>query len=156
MDEDILAAVSDALRRGDLAVVDASRWFDEIERAFPAGYNRILWERVPGAELSLVLATPRQIHADELAERLAMQRATVEGWLRTRQAPPAGDVVWIGDSTDFGLRMAEDVMLREFPALMSLPQHSYFFPEDMGWCLNYLMEGELRFGRRVIPSPASP
>jgi hypothetical protein len=68
-------------------------------------------------------------------------------WLRDEGILTGEEVVWVGDSTDFGLCMTAATLLECFPRLFSLPQHSYALPRDGSWCLNYVMEGELFFAR---------
>lgn len=137
------------LRSGRVSVAgDPDQFFALLGKRFPVGLNRIAWEKVSNRRSVEVLPEPRAISSDELRTLLVPCRDDVQSWLDDVELEETGDqVVWIGDSTDAALAMSKSALLEFFPILFSFPQHSYALPRDASWCLNYVMEGELFFGR---------
>lgn len=124
-----------------------SAWYDALEVAFPMGLNRIDWEKVRDRRELLVLQAPREIHAEELQAVLRQHRREVQAWLAEVVGSFEDEVIWIGDMTDFGIRLSASELIQQFAVLFSWPQHSYVMPTSGSiWCLNYTMEGWLYFG----------
>lgn len=147
-DNDILKIVEVDLRAGLASTVeDVNPLFRTIERSFPTTGNRISWDGLSDVRRADVFpARSGGRHASEVQRRLEAHRATLAGWLESAGVAADVEVVWLGDDTSMGLRMPLGLLLDRFPALFSLPQHSYVVPIDGIWCLNYVMEGALYFG----------
>lgn len=138
-------ALRQEIADGHIRAISPESWFDWIEARFPAGFNRIAWERVSGMQRVAVLDSPRQITAEELQVLLAMHRCEVEAWLSEAGVEPDAELIWIGDNADQGISTKAAVALKQFPLLMSFPQHSYLLSPDAECCVNYVMEGDLFF-----------
>ena len=140
--------LGEELSSGRLSILrDSGPLFGLLGKRFPIGLNRIAWERVKEKQLIEVLPEPRQIASHELRALLAEHQATVRQWLEDEGVSKDARVIWLGDMTDAALEMSRDDLVEFFPVLFSFPQHSYVLPRDGCWCLNYVMEGELFFGR---------
>ena len=129
--------------------------FDVIEKRFPAGLNRIAWEKVSSKQYEEIfpVATGGK-KTEEIEARLSARRDHVVRWMQSEGISASAEIVWVGDSTDFGLCMTVSTMLECFPRLFSLPQHSYALPRNGAWCLNYVMEGELFCAKAPEKKPA--
>src|SRR5688572_21187378 len=88
---------------------------------------------VEATSCNLFRTTRYQQH--ELEGRLETHRTAIEGWFAEISLDMDTEVIWLGDDSDCGLRMSLGVFLRHFPALLSLPQHSYVVPDEGDWCL---------------------
>lgn len=147
----IKEALPQEFAAGRLVVLEAPDPFlDLLGARFPMGLNRIAWEKVPGHHRLSVWDGGRDIESRELGLRLAKCRVTMQEWLSEvghHTADDSTSVVWLGDMTDVGLEFSCEKSVELFPVLSSFPQHSYVLPRDGSWCLNYVMEGELFFGR---------
>ena len=155
-EDDIRETVKPWIEKGEVREFpDTQPVFDTVERQFPSGLNRIAWEKVRAKQYEEIFAVATGgKKTDEIDARLAARRERVREWFRNEQIPTNAEVVWVGDSTDFGLVMTVEALLECFPKLFALPQHSYALPRDGSWCLNYVMEGELFFAK--APEHAGP
>lgn len=152
-DDDIREAVDRLIGSGEAREFsEIQPVFDTVEKRFPAGLNRIAWEKVRSKQHEEVfpVATGGK-KTEDIEARLSARRERVRSWLRDESILADEEVVWVGDSADFGLCMTVGTLLEWFPRLFSLPQHSYALPRDGSWCLNYVMEGELFFARACKP-----
>jgi len=137
---------------GVVRVIPPEPWFAWIESHFPIDFNRIVWEKVAKKRQLKVLETPRQIHSDDLSILLARHEDAVASWISEAGASADTEAIWIGDNAESGVSSSASVAQRNFPFLMSFPQHSYLLFPEHNACLNYVMEGELFFG----VAPAMP
>lgn len=144
-DDDIRELVANELKDGHVVeFADTEPVFDLVDEGFPLGINRIAWEKIKDkkyAEIFPVATGGKK--TDEVEARLVLRQEEVRGWVRSLSISLDEKVSWVGDSTDIGLTMSLNTLLNIFPRLFSLPQHSYVFPREGSWCINYVMEGEL-------------
>jgi len=56
------------------------------------------------------------------------------------------EVLFMGDSVSFVLRMTLMTLSQYSPNLFSYPQHVYVIPEGGEWCMSYTFEDDLFFG----------
>lgn len=147
-DEDIMEIADVDLKAGVAAIVHhVAPVFQSIERHFPTTGNRISWDELPEVRQADVFpARSGARHAHEVQQQLERQRATLASWFGGAGLADQVEATWVGDGTSIGLRLSIGLLLERFPALFSLPQHSYVIPTDGLWCLNYVMEGALYFG----------
>ena len=131
--------------------------FDTIEKCFPAGLNRIAWEKIRAKRYEEIFPVATGGKAtDEIEAGLSGRRESVRTWFQNEAIAMHDEIVWTGDNTNFGLCMTVETLLECFPALFSLPQHSYALPRDGSWCLNYVMEGELFFAKAPESTEGRP
>jgi hypothetical protein len=108
------------------------------------GINRIKWSAVPQHRRCkipdngdcAIIKTHIEGFIHECLDNLAITEEKLE-------------LLWLGDQTDFGVKMNYPVLLEISALLFSYPQHSYIVPEDVSWCLNYTFENEMFFGKAV-------
>jgi hypothetical protein len=81
-----------------------------------------------------------------------------EFWSRMRRDNQLRDdtsVIVVGDSLiDFALKLSAATLTEYLVVILSIPHHTYVFPDDVAWCFGYMMEDDAFFARR--PSPARP
>lgn len=152
-EQQLLEDLKDAIEAGEVEVVeDPAPLYGRLVEAFPVQMNRINWDSVPGSRT--LEAPPERVEGGfELVEPASELRAF---WERMRRNNDIGDdmeVVVLGDSlVGFGLRLSVATLTRHLVDVLSIPHHTYVFPEDLSWCFNYTPEDDAFFGSRAVDS----
>lgn len=138
-DAELRLALHDDIHTGAIRVdEDDQPYFDSLAEAFPASGSKIAWSRVSGSIEECEPMPERQP---------AAFLAFFERMIRTHNL--AGPVAYVGDSGSTIALIAElPVFLKHLATIAALPQHHYFFPRNVAWCLVLTMEGDMAFGYR--------
>ena len=121
-----------------------------LAECYPLQSGRIDWRLVDNVrELA---ATPESTVSDfQLAEPATALR---HFWQEVRRENSIDDdttAIVFGDSLiSFLLRLSIDTLTCHLVEILSIPHHTYIFPEDVSWCFNYTMEGNAFFARRPV------
>jgi len=148
-EKQLLEDLRDEIAKGDVEIVDdAAPSYTRLMGAFPVRMNRIDWDAVPNAR-HLKPPPERSQSNFQLVEPARELRAF---WKQVRQDQNIGDeanVIVLGDSlVRFALRLSVATLTRRLVDILSIPHHTYVFPEDVAWCFNYTAEDDGFFGLR--------
>jgi hypothetical protein len=149
-DDGLLGELEQPLRSGVIRKTDD---LDEgaalVNQRFPFLLNRIDWEKMPGHLLLPAAAKTGDEARDPdryFARRAPEFRAFIEDIANKHDIAMQTQVLFMGDSVSFALRMTLAVLTEYSPKLFSYPQHVYVIPESADWCLSYTFEDDLFFG----------
>jgi len=152
-EQQLLEDLADAIDAGEAEIVENPvSLYRGLVDAFPVQMNRINWDAVPDA--CILEAPPERAEGGfELTEPATELRAFWERIRRNHDIRDDMEVVVLGDSlVGFALRLSVATLTRHLVDILSIPHHTYVFPDDVGWCFNYTPEDDAFFGAR----PADP
>jgi hypothetical protein len=149
-DDGLLGELEALLRSGAIRKTDElDRFAMLINQRFPFVLNRIDWTKVPA---HLLLPAKARI-GDEardpdryFARRASEFRGVIEDAAKQYKIGMETEVLFMGDSISFVLRMKLTTLAEQSPKVFSYPQHVYVMPESGDWCINYTFEDDLFFG----------
>ena len=145
----LLEDLQQEIARGNVELIeDSLPFFERLLAAFPFDSGRLTWETVPG-RLHLVAPPERAGESFQLSEPATELRTF---WARVRHESRIDDdmaVLVLGDTlVSFVLKMSVRSLTGHLVDVLSLPQNTYIFPEDLSWCFNYTVQDDAFFGSR--------
>lgn len=141
-DKEIVDKLRSCYDPGQIVILnDNSGFFDEIEKNFVIGLNRIDW-----------IKNSYEFEAKiDLKDDLNAKVNILSFFQKVKNIMGIDDEVIVQIGGDEALDKVYELPLYMLEAnvldFFSLPQHTYVVPTDFSWCVNYTFEDILYFGR---------
>ena len=128
-------------------IYDISAFTLRLTKMYPIQMDKIDWNSIPGMQ-SLSAPHGRSNTNYQLIEPATELRQFWSALLRENDIADNTSVIVVGDSLiSFALRMTVATLTQHLVEILSIPHHTYVFPDDISWCFGYTAEDEAFFAR---------
>jgi hypothetical protein len=155
-EQQLLEDLAVPVAKGEVEIIyDLPPIVGRLASSFPVEMNRINWNAVTDKR---ILAAPQgRASVDFNLSKPDSAAALLDFWSQLRcenNINDDSDVLVLGDSLiAFVLRLSIATLTKHLISILSIPHHTYVFPEDVAWCLNYTAEDDVFFAKRPTRAP---